>query len=315
MKRVEFSRYGGPAVMRVGDCDVPLPGPDQVQVRVVVAAINPLDWKQRQGAMKLMMSRRFPKGMGSDFAGIVTAVGDTVSGLLPGDEVFGTMDVKHPGAFADMLVTDSRLVVKKPPQLSFAEAACLPIPCATAWAAILGKAQVTRSSRVLVNGCTGSVGSMAVQLARLQGASVAGTCSAASMATASRSGVDAVYDYADEAAWFASGPYDLIFDTAGTLDVGRAVRLLKPSGKFIDINPTPRRLIRGVLSPRYKMVFATMALNHLSDIAQLAADGILKPLIGLSRPMSEAVATIAEMEAGLRVPGKAVLLNGVGGAR
>lgn len=309
MKRVEFERYGGPDVMQVGERDVPRPGRGQVQVQVVAAAINPLDWKQRQGAMKLMMSRQFPKGMGSDFAGIVTAVGDSVHGLLPGDEVFGTMSVKQPGAFSEVLVTDSALVAKKPPQLSFAEAACLPIPCATAWAALLGKSRVFRGSRVLINGCTGSVGSMAVQLAKLQGAHVAGTCSPASMAAAKDSGVDAAHDYADESAWADAGPYDLIFDTAGTLDVGPALRRLRSGGRFIDINPTPRRLVRGLLSPKYKMVFATMALNRLPDIARLAANGAFKPLIGLSRPMSEAVATISAIEGGLRVPGKAVLLN------
>jgi len=309
MKRVEFDRYGGPAVMRMSDCSVPEPGRGQVQVRVAAAAINPLDWKQREGAMKLMMSRRFPKGMGSDFAGVVTAVGDSVHDLRPGDEVFGTMDVKQPGAFSDVLVTESRLVAKKPPQLSFAEAACLPIPCTTAWAALLQKAQVTKGSHVLINGCTGSVGSMAVQLARLQGATVAGTCSPGSMSAARSAGVDSVFDYANEAAWAAEGPYDVIFDTAGTLDVGRSLRLLKLSGKFIDINPTPRRLVRGVLSPKYKMAFATMAHNQLSDIARLAADGVLKPLVGLSRPMSEAVMTIAEVENGRRVQGKVVLLN------
>jgi NADPH:quinone reductase-like Zn-dependent oxidoreductase len=311
MKRVEFDQYGGPVVMRVSECAVPQPGRGQVQVRVMAAAINPLDWKQRKGDMKLMMGRKFPKGMGSDFSGVVMAVGDEVTSLRSGDEVFGTMSVNKPGAFSEVLVTDARLVVKKPPQLSFAEAACLPIPCATAWAAVLGKAQATRGCRILINGCTGSVGSMAVQLARLQGADVAGTCSPASMASARRSGVDPVHDYADEAAWAAAGPYDLIFDTAGTLDVGRSLRILKPSGKFIDINPTPRRLIRGALSPKYKMVFATMALNQLPGIARLAADGVLKPAIGLRRPMSEAVATIAELEGGLRVPGKAVLLNAV----
>lgn len=311
MKRVEFHRYGGPAVMRVSEYEASPPGRCQVQVRVLAAAINPLDWKQRQGAMKFMMSRRFPKGMGSDFAGIVTAVGDSVHGLAPGDEVLGTMDVKNPGAFSDVLVTDCRLVVKKPPQLSFAQAACLPIPCATAWAAILGKAQVTKGSYVLINGCTGAVGSVAVQLALAQGANVAGTCSAASMSNARLAGVDPVFDYGDANAWNCDRPFDAIFDTAGTLDVGRGLGMLKPTGRFIDINPTPRRLLRGLLSPRYKLAFATMAFSHLPDIAKLAADGTLKPLVGLTRPMSKAVATIAAVESGLRVPGKVVLLNEV----
>lgn len=310
MKRVEFSEYGGPAVMRVGDYRMPQPGLNEVQVRVMAAAINPLDWKQRRGDMKLMLGWKFPKGMGSDFAGVVTAVGEGVLELSPGDEVFGTMNVKRPGAFSDVLVTGSNLTAKKPKKLSFAEAACLPIPCATAWAAVLGKAKLARGSRVLINGCTGSVGSMAVQLAQLQGAEVIGTCSPSSMPLARQFGATATYDYADKDSWATAGPFDLIFDTTGTLHVGQAQNILKPKGIFVDINPMAGRVLRGAISSSYKIVFATMGLMHLKDIARLAGDGMLKPVIGLTRPMSKAIETIADLERGLRVPGKTVLING-----
>ncbi|WPH24074.1 NAD(P)-dependent alcohol dehydrogenase [Variovorax paradoxus] len=307
MKRVQFDHYGSAATMRMAGCEAPQPAPGQVRVRARAAAINPLDWKQRQGAMKLFMGREFPKGMGSDFAGVVEAVGEGVREFRVGDEVFGTMDFKKPGAFAEVLVTDSRYVAKKPPQLSFAEAACLPISAATAWAAILDKAQVSRNSRVLINGCTGAVGSMAVQLAVANGAQVAGTCSRASMDAAKAAGVDPVFDYAVESRWHGVEPFDAIFDTAGTLDLRRGMSMLKPKGFFIDINPTPRRIARGLLSRRYKIAFATMGFKHLAAIAELAAQGTLKPSIGLEKPFSEAVATIAAVEGGLRVSGRVVL--------
>jgi NADPH:quinone reductase-like Zn-dependent oxidoreductase len=307
MKRIQFDRYGSAAVMRMAECDVPQPKLRQVRVRVRAAAINPLDWKQRQGVMKLFMGREFPKGMGSDFAGVVEAVGEDVDGILVGDEVFGTMDVKKPGAFAEFLVTEARYVAKKPPQLSFAEAACLPISAATAWAAILGKAQVSSGSRVLINGCTGAVGSMAVQLAVAKAAQVSGTCSRASMSGAKAIGVNPVFDYAEKSGWHGAGPFDVIFDTAGTLDLSRGMSMLKPKGVFIDINPTPRRMIRGMLSRRYKLVFATMGMKHLVEIAGLAANGTLRSVIGLKRPFSEAVPTITAVERGERVPGRAVL--------
>ncbi|CAN7705922.1 NAD(P)-dependent alcohol dehydrogenase [Variovorax paradoxus] len=307
MNRVQFDHYGGAATMRMADCEAPQPAPGQVRVRVRAAAINPLDWKQRQGAMKLFMGREFPKGMGSDFAGVVEAVGEGVREFQVGDEVFGTMDFKKPGAFAEVLVTDSRHVAKKPPQLSFAEAACLPISAATAWAAILDKAQVSKGARVLINGCTGAVGSMAVQLAVANGAQVAGTCSRASMDAAKAAGVYPVFDYAVEGWWHGVEPFDAIFDTAGTLDLRRGMSMLKPKGLFIDINPTPRRIVHGLLSRRYKIAFATMGFKHLAAIAELAAQGTLKPAIGLEKPFSEAVATIAAVEGGLRVSGRVVL--------
>lgn len=307
MKRVQFDHYGDADAMSIGRCDVPQPKPGQVRVRVRAAAINPLDWKQRQGAMRLFMDRRFPKGMGSDFAGVVEALGEGVDAFRVGDEVLGTMDVRHPGAFAEVLVTQARNLAKKPPRLSFEEAACLPIPCTTAWAALLHKGRVSSRTRVLINGCTGAVGAMAVQLAIAQGARVAGTCSRASMERAREAGLELVFDYADPASWRAAGPFDVIFDTAGTLDVGRGLSMLKPQGVFIDINPTPRRLLRGMSTRRYKLVFATMATRHLAEIAELAARGTLKPAIGLERQFSEAVGTIAAVESGLRVPGRVVL--------
>lgn len=307
MERVQFDHYGGADAMSIGPCDMPQPRQGQVRVRVRAAAINPLDWKQRQGAMRLFMGRRFPKGMGSDFAGVIEALGEGVAEFQIGDEVLGTMDVRHPGAFAEVLVAAARNVAIKPPQLSFEEAACLPIPCATAWAAMLHKGRVTSGTRVLINGCTGAVGAMAVQLATAKGAEVAGTCSRGSMERAREAGLALAFDYANPDSWRTTGPYDVIFDTAGTLDVGRGLSMLGPRGIFIDINPTPQRLLRGMLTRRYKLVFATMANRHLAEIAELSAQGTLKPVIAVKRPFSEAVQTIAAVEGGRRLPGRVVL--------
>jgi NADPH:quinone reductase-like Zn-dependent oxidoreductase len=307
MKRVQFNRYGQPAEMYVGDYELPPLKRDQVRVRVRAAAVNPLDWKQRQGAMKLFMSGGFPKGVGSDFAGVVDAVGEGVPNVRAGDEVFGTMNVKTPGGFAEALVTESSRVAKKPPQLSFAQAACLPIPAATAWAALLQQAKISPQSRVFINGCTGAVGSLAVQLALAHGARVMGSCSRASMPRARLAGVDPVFDYADEGAWAKAGTFDAIFDTSGTLNVGFALARLKPKGVLVDINPTPRRLLRGLFSRGYKLVFATMALKHLAEIGELAAKSTLKPAIDRETPFPAAVATITAVEEGLRTNGRVVI--------
>lgn len=307
VKRVQFNHYGSASEMYMGEYELPLLKQTDVQVRVKAAAINPLDWKQRRGDMKMFMGRQFPKGIGSDFAGVVEAVGKGVHDIRPGDEVFGTMDVKKPGAFAEVVVTGSRYVVKKPSRLSFAEAACLPIPAATAWAALLGKKPVTGNSRVLINGCTGAVGLMAVQLAIANGAKVAGTCSRASMQLATLMGVHETFDYADEQYGKAVEPFDVIFDTAGTMNIGRAVSMLRPKGMFVDINPTPGRIIRGLLSRRYRMVFATMGLKYLPEIADLADQDLLRSAIGLQADFSQAVTTITAFEKGKRIAGRVVL--------
>jgi len=308
IKRVQFNHYGAASEMYIGEYDLPQPKQNEVLVRVKAAAINPLDWRQRQGEMKLFMDRKFPKGIGNDFAGVVESVGENVRHVKAGDEVFGTMPIRNPGAFADALVTQARFVAKKPSEISFAEAACLPIPAATAWAAILTKAKVSAHSRVLITGCTGSVGAMATQLSIATGAKVAGTCSQTSMNNAQLAGVSPVFDYNDKISLSNTEPFDVIFDTAGKLDIKRGLSLLKPKGVFIDINPNAGRILRGLLSRRYKLVFATMGMKYLPNIANFASQGTLKPAIGLKTSFLDAIETIKAIEGGQRVQGKTVLL-------
>lgn len=306
-KRVQFDRYGGPSETYLGDYEPPPVKRGQVRVRVRAAAVNPLDWQQRNGVARLLMGGRGAKGMGSDFAGIVDAVGDRVDDLRVGDEVFGTMSFLRPGAFAEVLVTESSRVAKKPSRLSFAEAACLPIPATVAWAALLHRAKISRQSRVFVNGCMGAVGSMAVQLANVHGARVTGTADRASLEIARSAGVETALDYRDPALWEGLAPFDVIFDTVGALDVSFGLSRLAPKGAFVDINPTFRRVLRGLWTRSYKVAFATMATSHLAEIGDLAQQGMLEPTIGLEARLSDAVETIAAVESGRRPPGRVVI--------
>lgn len=307
MKRIQYDRYGGPDVMYIGDADLPRLGRNQVRVLVRAAAVNPFDWQLRRGAMKLFLSRAFPKGMGTDFAGVVEAAGGDVRDIRVGDEVFGTMDFKKAGAFAEKVVLDSHLVAKKPSRLSFHEAACLPIPAMTAWAAILDKAKAGTGSSLFVNGCTGAVGASAVQLALVRGVKVGGRCHAASLESAKAAGVDPVFTYADTQFYQRSKKFDAVFDTLGTLDVGAGLLMLKKDGVLVDINPTPRRVFRGMLSRRYKLAVATMGIKHLPAIADLAGEGVLRPTVGAVIPFADALPAITKAESGPRIPGKTVL--------
>lgn len=307
MKRVQYDRYGGPEKMYFGECDMPEVGDNEVRVSVKTAAINPFDWKLRRGAMKLITGRRFPKGMGTDFAGIVEATGSNVGSVSVGDEVFGTVDFKKSGAFGEAVVVEASHTAKKPPQLSFAEAASLPIAAMTAWVAIIDRAQARPGARIFINGCCGAVGAFAVQLALARGAQVAGACGSASRESARTAGVAPVFGYSNAQAYTRQGTYDAVFDTLGTLDVGHGFSMLNPRGVFVDINPTPTRLLRGMLSRRYKLAFATMGIRHLHEIAALAGSGTLRPAIGLEAPFTDALAVIADAETGRRSSGKTVL--------
>lgn len=307
MQRVEYDRFGGPEEMHLGDIPPQVLGRGEVRVAIKAAAINPLDWKLRRGAMKFLVRGGFPRGMGTDFAGTVEEVGDGVFGVDRGDAVFGTLDFRRSAAFGGMAVAAADHVETVPAGLSFAEAACLPVPAMTAWVALFDKARLGKGSRLFVHGCNGAVGSFAVQLARAQGIKVSGACGPASLDIAKAAGVAPVFGYDARDAFARAGKFDAVFDTVGTLDVGLGVSILKPRGRFIDINPTPGRVIRGLLSRRYALAFADAGIKHLPAIADLAGKGTLRPVIGLEAPFEDALAAITRAENGPPVHGRTVL--------
>jgi NADPH:quinone reductase-like Zn-dependent oxidoreductase len=308
MMRIQYHRYGGPGEMRLEDYQLPPLQASQVQVRVRAASVNPFDWKVRSGVMKFMTGRVFPRAMGSDFAGVVEQVGAAVTRLRPGDEVLGTARIKESGAFAPVLVTDEKLVVRKPTSLSFEQAACLPIAAVTAWRGLFDKARIEAGQRVFINGCTGNVGQAAVQIARLAGASVAGSCSRANAPYARRLGVDPVFDYAGAGLSGVQDKFDVVFDTAGTLSIPAGLALLAPGGVLLDINTTLPKAVRGLFSSRYRMVFGSQTVETLEQVAKLAADGKLQFQIGCTVPLAQAIQGITEVENGRKPPGRAVIL-------
>ena len=308
MRRIQYDRYGGPEVMYAAEYEMPQLTEDQVRIQVKAAAINPFDWKLREGSMKWVMKRNFPKGMGTDFAGVVEEVGPNVTHIQVGDEVFGMLDFKQSGSFAEQIVVDSRFIAPKPPSFSFAEAACLPIPAMTAWTAVLEHAGLQPGSRLFINGCSGAVGAFAVQLALAHGVHVTGTCGPKSIEYVRTTGINQVFTYNDPASYLENGKFDAVFDTVGTLEVGRGLSMLQPKGIFIDINPAARRMIRGVASRRYKLLFATMGIKHLAAIGDFASLSKLQPTIGREAPFADALNVIRDVQTGKYTSGKNVLI-------
>ena len=164
MWRIQYHRYGGPEEMRLEQIDLPEPQRGQVRVRVRAAATNPADWKVRAGALRLVSGSRLPRGMGHDFAGVIDAVGSGVTQSQVGDEVFGISGIRAAGAFADHLVISETGAYRKPPSLSFEQAAALPMASVTAWSAVVERAHVAAGQSVFIAGCLGGLGRSAVQL-------------------------------------------------------------------------------------------------------------------------------------------------------
>lgn len=225
MKRIQYDRYGSPELMHMAEVDSGSPGRGQVLVRVRAAAANPMDWKIRNGDMKMMTGRAFPRGLGHDFAGTVVTVGEGVTRFRDGDDVFGATSMKASGAFAEMIVADEKLLVEKPAHLSFEKAAALPTVGLTAIQCVVDKGRVKAGERVFINGCLGGVGRSAVQLAKLYGATVGGSCRMSARADAQALGISPVVDFDFDPAGL-EGQFDVVIDTAGTMSRKAAQTLL-----------------------------------------------------------------------------------------
>ncbi|MFG2848875.1 NADP-dependent oxidoreductase [Kitasatospora sp. NPDC048296] len=310
MKRIQYHRYGGPEVMQFEDFQPGRPGPGEVLVRVKAAAANPMDWKIRNGELKIMTGRKFPRGLGHDFAGVVAAVGDGVSRLGVGDEVLGGASVKAAGAFAEMVVAEETAVVPKPASLSWAEAAAIPIVGLTAFQAMVSTSRVHTGQAVFVHGCLGGVGRAAAQLALAHGATVGGSCRDTAVQEAHDLGIDPVVDFDFDATKLA-GRFDVVFDTAGTLPIRTAKALLRPDGRIIDINPTLAKFVRGTLPGPFRVLIGKAVTADLDAVARAAGAGVLRLPVARTVPLDEAIAALTELERN-RTPkgGKLIITTG-----
>jgi NADPH:quinone reductase-like Zn-dependent oxidoreductase len=307
MKRIQFHRYGGPAEMRLEEYQLPDLADDEILVRVKAASINPVDWKIRQGAMKLMTGRKFPRGMGQDFSGVVERIGRSVKHLKIGDAVLGSTPIKTSGSFAETLITKEALAVVKPAALSHQEAATLPVAASTAWIALIHKAKLKAGQTIFINGAYGAVGQAATQIAKSIGATVVGRVRAESMSIAKAAGVDTVLDYKKPISSDLMGKFDVVFDTHGSLPASEERRLAKRGGVILDISPSPSKMVRIVLSRSRHFVMGKQEEATLREVAEFASRGKLKLSVGRVVRLSEGIDLIHELEAGNRISSKGLI--------
>ncbi|MEV0407624.1 NAD(P)-dependent alcohol dehydrogenase [Actinoallomurus sp. NPDC050550] len=308
MRRIQYHRYGGPEIMRLEEFELPSPQADEIAVAVKAASVNPIDWKLRQGQLKVLTGRSFPRAMGSDFAGVVRAVGPGITQFKPGDEDFGIARLKESGAYAEAVITRESYLALKPAELSFEQAAALATVAVMAWNGLVERARLHRGQRVFVNGCTGGIGQAVVQVARMRGADIAGSCSAASASRARELGVAAVYDYATSDLSGLRGVFDVVYDTSGALPVKTAMRMLNTTGVFLDINATPAKFLHSAFNRRHKIFNCTPTTQTLTEVARAAVDGSLRMPIGETVTLDSAIDLITDLEKGRKIGGKGLIL-------
>ena len=306
MERLEYDRAGGPEVVHLKAFTLRSLEASEVLVRVAAASINPLDWKIRSGAIK-MIGFKFPRPMGLDFAGTVEAVGPEVSRFKPGDEVIGSVSYKVGGAFATKVIASQQYLVNKPANLPFAEAACLPVVGVTAWLGLVQYGRLAPGERVFINGAMGAVGQAAVTIARGLGALVVGRVGPRSINDARSLGLASVLDYTKPLPDSLYGGFDIVLDCNGSLSVREEERLRKPTGKIVDIVPTPAKFLWALISRSRKVILIDPKTETLQPVVDLAAAGKLAVPVAKTISLSEAPALMAALERGQRINGKAVI--------
>lgn len=309
MKKIRYSRYGSPKDLRLEEAPIPVPGQGEVRVRVKAASYNPMDGKIRRGEMKALSGFRFPRGLGHDFAGVVDALGRGVQRLKAGDEVFGAVSIPKAGAFAEYVVAEEKNLWFKPPAISFEQAAAMTIVGITAWIGLVAKAKLTAGQLVFINGCLGGVGRSAVQIARVSGAHVVGSCSASGREDALGLGVSEVVDYRAFDAASYGGRFDVVFDTAGALSLRQCGAMLRAQGVSLHIVPTFAKMVGCLLPSRHYLVFGNPTPQCLAGVADAAERGGLAPKIGRVVPLSDAIPAIAELERSGSPKGKLVIVS------
>jgi NADPH:quinone reductase-like Zn-dependent oxidoreductase len=323
MKAIVYCDYGTADVLRLEDVETPVPGDDELLVRVHAAGVNPLDWHYMRGTpyvMRLGSGLRKPKDtrVGVDYAGTVEAVGRNVTRFKPGDEVFGGRS----GALAQyVVVRQDRAVALKPANVSVEQAGVVGIAGTTALQGLRDAGALQPGQKVLINGASGGVGTFAVQIAKSMGAEVTGVSSTRNLELVRSLGADHVVDYTKQDYTAGAERYDVILDNVGNRPLSENRRVLKPDGRYVLIGgggpddghwigPFVKPLQALVLSPfvsqHMGMFLANLSGEDLQRLGELMQSGAVAPVIDRRYPLEQASEAIRYLEAG-RARGKVVV--------
>ncbi len=330
MKAARIHRYGGNDRVQLDEIERPSPGPDDLLVAVRAASVNPVDYKMRDGGVKVLLPFKMPLTLGNDLSGIVEAVGPSVTKFKPGDEIFARLDKDRIGAFAEFALVRESAAAKKPESCSHVEAASLPLVGLTAWQAMREIGNLQRGQRVLIHAGSGGVGTFAIQLGRHLGAEVVTTVGARNVDLVRKLGADVVIDYRAARFEEKAGECDLVFDTQGGETLERSFAVVKRGGVVVTVGGRPDAkfarawglnfffvAVLGILmrkvtrlarekGARFEYLFMHPSGEQLGEIAALVDQKIIRPVVDRTYPLAQVKEALAYVEQG-RAVGKVVV--------
>ena len=276
-----INQFGNPDVFEIKEVDKPTIKDDQILIKVFVNSINPIDWKQRKGNHKYILGSPFPIILGYDICGEVVEIGDKTNNFQVGDKVFGVLDNKYGGALAEFAVGHEKCFAHKPPNISNEEAAAIPMVALTALQAFRDKANLKKGQTVLINGASGGVGHVAMQMAKIYGAKIIAVSSTKSESFIKKFDPDTFIDYTKQNILEIDEKVDVFFDVVGNYTFPKCKKVLNPGGVYINTLPRPKILLHKILQlfskgKKVKTLLMKHNSNDLKIISKWMDEGLLK---------------------------------------
>lgn len=274
-----YSKFGGPEVLQIAEVPIPAVQETSLLIKVKAVSINPLDWKIRNGEMKLMSGSKFPRGIGIDFSGIVEETGTAATKYTKGDEVFGIMDVFKGEALSEYITVKEKDITVKPQSISFEQAATMAVVGSAALQIFKTLVDLKKGTEVLINGASGGIGMFATQIAKMGGAIVTTVVGDSGIQAGKDWGADFVINYRNEDVLKGNKQYDVVIDLSGKMPFSKAKQIMKHSSAYIHTAPGPKEIISSffinlISGKKYKLLMLKPSPEYLAELADYAESGI-----------------------------------------